>query len=71
MIWDFHGPHAEGTATHHAIHLKQFAEKESIEFREDGSEKLGANHHIAYIVIKRSDMILVRDALRPNRATTA
>jgi hypothetical protein len=71
MIWDFHGPHAEGTAEHHAIHLKQFAEKESLEFRESGSEIISESHHIAYLVIQRTDMILVRDALRPNRATTA
>ena len=71
MIWDFHGPHAQGTAEHHAIHLKQFADKESIDIRSHGSERLSDAHHIAFLVVQRKDMIPVRDALRPNRATTS
>ena len=71
MIWDFRGPQAEGTARHHAIHLNEFAQKESIEHFGHGSEVLNEMHSIAYLIIDRKDMIPVRDALKPNRATTA
>jgi len=70
LIWDFHGPQAKGTAEHHAIHLSQFAEKEGIEYFDHGAEEITPAHHIAYLTIGRKDMILVRDALRPSRATT-
>ena len=71
LIWDFHGPHAQGTAEHHAIHLDEFCKKEGITSNGHGAEQLTENHHIAFLIVERKDMIIVRDALRPARATTA
>jgi hypothetical protein len=69
LIWDFHGPHAEGTAKHHAIHLDEFAKKEGIESQGHGSESVSKTHFIAYLIVQRKHMTIVRDALRPARAT--
>ena len=71
LIWDFHGPHAEGTAKHHAIHLGQFCTKEEIESKGHGSEQVSETHHLAFLLVQKKDMIIVRDALRPARATLA
>ncbi|UXX79019.1 hypothetical protein N7E81_16820 [Reichenbachiella carrageenanivorans] len=71
MIWDMHGQYAKGTAEHHAIHLKEFAERESIKTMGIGTEDMTDMHSIAYMIIEEKDMIAVRDALRPQRAEEA
>ena len=71
MIWDFRGAEALPTAKHHAIHLKEFALKHELQLGEEGTEELTSMHSIAYLIIEQSDMILVRDALKPHRAEEA
>jgi len=71
LIWDLRGPEAEGTAKHHAIHLGQFAEKEHIDSFGHGHELISSAHAIAFLIVERKDMIIVRDALRPDRAILA
>lgn len=71
LIWDMHGQHAKGTAEHHAIHLKEFAEREKIEVMDVGIETFSDLHTMAFMVVKEKDMITVRDALRPQRAELA
>ncbi|MEP2026992.1 MAG: hypothetical protein ABJH98_06995 [Reichenbachiella sp.] len=71
LIWDMHGAHAKGTAEHHAIHLKEFAEREKISTTDVGTEDFSDTHTIAYMVVEEKDMIAVRDALRPQRAEVA
>jgi len=71
LIWDMHGQHAKGTAEHHAIHLKEFAERENIQTRDVGTEDFSEMHSIAFMVVEEKDMITVRDALRPQRAEVA
>lgn len=71
LIWDMHGQHAKGTAEHHAIHLKEFAERERIQTMGVGTEDLSDMHSMAYMVVEEKDMITVRDALRPQRAEVA
>ena len=71
MIWDFFGPYAKGTADHHSIHLKEFAEKQDISFFENGVEQVSEMQSIAYLTVEEKDMITVRDALRPQRAELA
>lgn len=71
LIWDMHGQHAKGTAEHHAIHLKEFAEREKIEVMDVGIETFSDMHTMAFMVVKEKDMITVRDALRPQRAELA
>lgn len=71
LIWDMHGQHAKGTAEHHAIHLKEYSEREKISTFDVGTENLSGMHSIAYMVVEEKDMITVRDALRPQRAEVA
>lgn len=71
LIWDMHGTHAKGTAEHHAVHLKEYAEKEQITTDEVGTEDYTDMHSIAFMVVEEKDMITVRDALRPQRAEVA
>jgi hypothetical protein len=67
LIWDFRGPGAGNTARHHAIHLKEFRNKELLRLDIIGSEQLSEMHHIAYLVVFESEMPEVRDALKPHR----
>jgi hypothetical protein len=71
LIWDLRGPEAEGTAKHHAVHLGQFAKKEQIDSYGHGHEQISTVHSIAFLIVERKDMVIVRDALRPNRAILA
>jgi hypothetical protein len=66
LIWNFHGPDAEHTARHHAVHLKEFAKKEQLSQDESGIEQRAALHWVAYLLVEEAQMIIVRDALRPD-----
>ena len=66
LIWEFRGGDAEGTAKHHAIHLEEFAKKEALLF-EAGYEVVDEFLTIAFLIIEEDKMIMVRDALRPQR----
>jgi hypothetical protein len=66
LIWNFHGPDAERTARHHAVHLKEFAKNEGLKKNESGIEQRATLHWIAYLLVEESEMIVVRDALRPD-----
>lgn len=67
LIWDFHGPDANKIAEHHEIHLKEFFQKEKIEEYTTGFDDINSMHSIAFIVVNESEMIPIRDALRPHR----
>lgn len=77
LIWDFHGQDAEGTAKHHAIHLREYAAKVGLNTYGVGEEVLvkaegiRQAHVIAYMIVNRDEMIEVRDALKPQRAEVA
>ncbi len=68
LIWDFHGPEAEKIAEHHAIHLREFSEKEELPFLKAGTETVSESHSLAYITVNEEHMITYRDALIPKRA---
>lgn len=67
LIWDFRGPEGSRTAKHHAIHLKEYVQKQDLELKITGFEELSEKHSIAYMVVYRCDMEKVRDALKPHR----
>lgn len=67
LIWDFRGIDALPTAEHHVIHLNEFAIKEKLENTFSGINPINELHCIAYILVKESDMLLVRDTLIPHR----
>lgn len=67
LIWDFRGAHAQKTAEHHEVHLKEFAARESLKEQTTGVETLSPMHTLAYLNVSEDEMILVRDALKPHR----
>lgn len=67
LIWDFRGPAAEKTAQHHEIHLKQYSATINLNKGLAGSKRLNDVHSIAYLIVDESEMIKVRDALKPHR----
>ena len=71
LIWDFKGPTGLGTAKHHCIHLKEFAEKENLHYYSIDHTEISEMHATAYIVVDEKDMKTYRDALRPHRGELA
>jgi len=71
LIWDFKGPTGLGTAKHHCIHLKEFAEQEKLPFYKIEFLEISDLHAIAYIIVDESDMKTYRDALKPHRGELA
>lgn len=67
LIWDFRGPEALKTAEHHEIHLKEFIAIEKLPITITGFDALNTHHAIAYMVVTRSQMMMVRDQLKPHR----
>jgi len=67
LIWDFRGPNAGPIAEHHAVHLGEYAKTEGLQNTKHGFEKISEMHHIAYLVIKKSNLITLREILKPNR----
>lgn len=67
LIWDFRGPDAGKTASHHEIHLKEYAKSEQLNNPLTGVEKISEMHVAAFLVVDRQAMVPVRDALNPHR----
>jgi len=67
LIWDFRGPSAKNTALHHEIHLKEYTEIKKLSIQISGVSHINEMHSIAYLVVLKSEMIMVRDALKPHR----
>ncbi|GGE08423.1 hypothetical protein [Psychroflexus salis] len=67
LIWDFRGPAAQKTAEHHEIHLKDFLQMKKIDLQITGCEKQTDFHYTAFMVVEKSNMISLRDALKPHR----
>ncbi len=68
MIWEFHGPDAEQTAKHHQIHLEEFAQRDNLALDITGVEYVTEMKWLAYLICVESEMIQVRDAVKPLRA---
>lgn len=68
LIWDFRGPEAKQIAEHHAVHLREFSEKENLPFLEAGVEVVNPMYSMAFIIVMEERMITFRDALVPHRA---
>lgn len=71
LIWDFKGPTGLGTAKHHCIHLKEFAEAEQLTYHEIDHTEVNEMWATAFIVVDEQDMKTYRDALRPHRGEVA
>lgn len=68
LIWDFKGQNAEKMASHHEKHLKEYIALEHLGLKITGHERLHEMHSYAFLVVLESQMIKVRDALKPHRA---
>ncbi|WP_370391991.1 hypothetical protein [uncultured Winogradskyella sp.] len=67
LIWDFRGPASQKTAEHHEIHLKDFIRRSQLKHNITGVETISDMHSLAFLVVEESEMISVRDALKPHR----
>jgi hypothetical protein len=67
LIWDFRGPDSGQTATHHEIHLKEYALADGGDEGETGCVIHSEFHSSAFLVVDEEDMISVRDKLLPHR----
>jgi hypothetical protein len=68
LIWDFRGPAAEKTAEHHEKHLKEFIAFEKLDVDITGYQHINEMYSFAFMVVEESNMISMRDALKPHRA---
>ena len=68
LIWDFRGDDAQRTAEHHKIHLSEFADKENLELKISGIEKINEIHWTAYMLAEEKNVFAIRDLLLPHRA---
>ncbi len=67
LIWDFRGPAAGKTAEHHEKHLKEFIAFEKLDLDITGYQHINEMYSFAYMVVEESNMIAMRDALKPHR----
>lgn len=67
LIWDFRGPNAEHIAKHHKKHLSEFVQLEKIGNTIVGNEALSPMHHIAFLVVGKSEKDFLREKLKPHR----
>ena len=67
LIWDFRGESAQNTAKHHKIHLEEYILAQKLKLNITGNLTINDMHAIAYLVVTESEMIFVRDALKPHR----
>jgi len=71
LVWEFKGPDAEHFAVHHEIHLKQYALAENLLDTTSASKEVNSQLWSASLTVDKSDMIKVRDALKPHRGFKA
>lgn len=71
LIWDFRGPDAKEIALHHTVHLKEFTQKENLEFHQIDIFEQNPMFVSAFITVNESDMIIFRDTLKPQRGELA
>ncbi|NNE76627.1 MAG: hypothetical protein HKN31_06085 [Pricia sp.] len=67
LIWDFRGPNASKTAEHHEKHLKEFIAIEKTKLDVTGHQHVSDMHSLAYMIVYESEMMTIRDALKPHR----
>ncbi len=68
LIWDFRGPSAAKTAEHHEKHLKEYIAIEELPLNITGFQNISEVYSYAFMVTEETNMIRLRDALKPHRA---
>jgi uncharacterized protein YllA (UPF0747 family) len=67
LIWDFRGPVGAQTAAHFKIHVLEFFATEKLLLLDSGVESVNEMHHLAYAVIDKQNLEVIKAALKPNR----
>ncbi len=70
LIWDFRSPDAEKIASHHVKHLVEYITTKNIIDSNASYEKISDMYWIAFIETDKSNMIELRDNLKPHRGET-
>ena len=70
LIWDFRSPDAEKIASHHVKHLLEYISSKEIKSSTASHEIISEKHWIAFIETDKSNMIELRDNLKPHRGET-
>ena len=67
LIWDFRGPNAAPIAEHHVKHLLEYTISEGLENTRCDIEKVSDMHCIAFMVVDKDQMNVLRERLKPHR----
>ncbi|MGI9553255.1 MAG: hypothetical protein ACR2MT_18755 [Aurantibacter sp.] len=67
LIWDFRGAAAKQTAEHHEEHLKEYIAAEKTNLNITGHQHVDEMFSLAFMVVEESEMVTVRDVLKPHR----
>lgn len=67
LIWDFRGPNASPIAEHHAKHLSEYVISERLNNTICSTEKVSEMHSIAFLVVEKELMTVLRENLKPHR----
>ena len=67
LIWNFNGQDGLKIAKHHIVHLKEFAQMESIQILKYGVNKTGPLSFEAFIVVEMEFVEKLRTQLKPNK----
>lgn len=71
LIWDFRSVDALQIATNHNQDVTVFSLKNRIKYYNLGIETISEYHCISFVVVDESNMIMLRDYLKPHRAEVA
>ncbi len=68
LIWDFRGETGLKIAEHHSMHLKEYVELNDVNYLKVGYESKNELYAIAFLAIYETELIAIRDTLKPHRA---
>ncbi|MBM78416.1 MAG: hypothetical protein CL846_08030 [Crocinitomicaceae bacterium] len=68
LIWDFRGSTDLQVATHYTKHIVEFLEEKNIKFFDVGGQSISEFHQLAFVIINKEDIDLVKYVLKPSRA---
>jgi len=67
LLWNFNGQDGLKTAEHHLVHLKEFAQMESVPIIKSGVNKITPLSYEAYIIVEMEWVEKLRSKLKPNK----
>ena len=67
LIWNFNGQDGLKTAEHHMVHIKEFAQMESVPLLKSGVNKTSPLSCEAFIVVEMEWVEKLRTQLKPNK----